>query len=86
MKELEERQRSLHETELKRQQIEKDLASREILARNQYKIPLKGEGGQEKYDQNMGLQRRSFSHSSPNIAKMMEDEDDTSPGMTSVMN
>ena len=71
----------MHETELKRQQIEKDLASRENLARHQYKIPLKGEGGQEKYDQNMGLQRRSFSHSSPNIAKMMEDEDDADSGM-----
>ena len=88
MQELEERQRSLHEAEIKRQQVEKDLANRENIALQRQKIPLNsGEKTGNLYEPDgNGLKRRSFSHSSPNIAKMMEDEDDTSPGMTSVMN
>ena len=88
LQELEERQRSLHEAEIKRQQVEKDLANRENIALQRQKIPLNsGEKTGNLYEPDgNGLKRRSFSHSSPNIAKMMEDEDDTSPGMTSVMN
>ena len=88
LQELEERQRSLHEAEIKRQQVEKDLENRENIALQRQKIPLNsGEKTGNLYEPDgNGLKRRSFSHSSPNIAKMMEDEDDTSPGMTSVMN
>ena len=88
LQELEERQRSLHEAEIKRQQVEKDLANRENIALQRQKILLNsGEKTGNLYEPDgNGLKRRSFSHSSPNIAKMMEDEDDTSPGMTSVMN
>ena len=88
LQELEERQRSLHEAEMKRQQVEKDLAHRENIALQRQKIPLNpGEKTNNLYEPDgNGLKRRSFSHSSPNIAKMMEDEDDTSPGMASVMN
>ena len=85
LQELEERQRSLHEAEMKRQQVEKDLAHRENIALQRQKIPLNpGEKTNNLYEPDgNGLKRRSFSHSSPNIAKMMEDEDDASPGMTS---
>ena len=88
LQELEERQRSLHEAEMKRQQVEKDLAHRENIALQRQKIPLNtGEKTNNLYEPDgNGLKRRSFSHSSPNIAKMMEDEDDTSPGMASGMN
>ena len=88
LQELEERQRSLHEAEMKRQQVEKDLAHRENIALQRQKIPLNpGEKTNNLYEPDgNGLKRRSFSHSSPNIAKMMEDEDDASPGMTSNMN
>ena len=72
---------------MKRQQVEKDLAHRENIALQRQKIPLNtGEKTNLYEPDGNGLKRRSFSHSSPNIAKMMEDEDDTSPGMTSVMN
>ena len=70
---LEERQRSLHEAEVRRQEAEKELAAREALARQRQKVPLKGDDDYQ--DNRIGLVRRSFSHSSPNIAKMMEAED-----------
>ena len=48
-----------------------------MVARHRQKIPLK-EDDNENFD--TGLMRRSFSHSSPNIAKMMEDEDNAASG------
>ena len=72
-KDLEERQRRLHEAEVWRQEADKELAEREALARQRQKVPLKGDDYDN--DNRTGLLRRSFSHSSPNIAKMMEDED-----------
>ena len=49
-----------------------------MVKRHRQKIPLK-EDDNEKFDTG-GLMRRSFSHSSPNIAKMMEDEDNDASG------
>ena len=73
MIDLEERQRSLHEAEVRRQAAEKELAAREAQSRQRQKVPLKGDDDYQ--DNRIGLVRRSFSHSSPNIAKMMEAED-----------
>ena len=72
-KDLEERQRSLHEAEVKRREADRELASREALAQQRHKIALKEDD--DIAENSKGLMRRSFSHSSPNIAKMMEDED-----------
>lgn len=72
-KDLEERQRSLHEAEVKRREADRELASREALAQQRHKIALKEE--EDIAENSKGLMRRSFSHSSPNIAKMMEAED-----------
>ena len=72
----------MHEAEVKRQQVETDLANRENLARQRQKIPLKGEhDDQERYGRGVGGLRRSLSHSSPNIAKMMDEEDAAESGM-----
>ena len=73
--ELEERQRSLQEAEYKRQQVETDLANTENLAQQRHKHPLKDHDQYERYGSGIGGMRRSLSYSSPNIAKMMEEED-----------
>ena len=78
LKELEERQRRLYEAEAKRQQVEKDLEAHQNHQHHRHKVPLKQ--GDERSENGGGLMRRSFSHSSPNIAKMMEDEDNATSG------
>ena len=72
----------MHEAEIKRQQVEADLANREKLSLQRKKIPLKGDyDDQEIYGRGVGGLRRSLSHSSPNIAKMLDEEDAAASGM-----
>ena len=102
MPELEERERRLQEAENMRKQVERDLelASKRQMTDQQRtkvnkilenqsisKIRLKGEDEDlGKFSRGGGGLNRALSHSSPNIAKMLDEEDAAASGKLSIYN
>ena len=101
LQELEERERRLQEAENKRKQVERDLVlASQRQAADQHKamankildnqsiskIPLKGEGDEDRgrFSRGGGGLNRALSHSSPNIAKMLDEEDAAAAGKLNI--